>query len=109
MLSPRHPSGYTRSAAGAKHELQWSIQWDTPKLDWAGATTREKFWVPSHDRLTQFLKFELLSNNVLQAVGELWSSELSIQMGGPFSTLSADLQSVWGVKTGGKRLRDWEQ
>ena len=28
-------------------------------------------------------------------------------MGGPFSAQSADLHTLWGVKKGGKRLRDW--
>ena len=37
--------------------------------------TSKKFWVVSHDRLAQMLKFGLLSNNMLQAVGELWSRE----------------------------------
>ena len=53
------------------------------------------------------LKFELLHNNVLQAVGKLWSRKISIPMGGPFSAQSADLHTLWGVKENGKRLRDW--
>ena len=68
--------------------------------------TSENFWVPQHDRLARMLKFELLHNNVLQADGELWSREISMPLGGPFSAQSADLHTLWGVKKGGKRLRD---
>ena len=77
-----------------------------PELNRAGAAASEKFWVLLHDLLTRLLKFELLHNNVLQAVGELWSRELSIPMGGPFSAQIVDLHTLWGVKKGVKRLRD---
>ena len=69
--------------------------------------TSENCWVLQHDRLARMLKFELLHNDVLQAVGERWSREISIPMGGPFSAQSADLHTLWGVKKSGKRLRDW--
>ena len=62
--------------------------------------TSEKFWVLQHDCLTRMLKFELLNNNVLQAVGEPCSREISIPMGGLFSAQSADLHTRWGVKKG---------
>ena len=69
--------------------------------------TSDKFWVLPHDRLTRMLKFELLHNNVLQAVGELSSRKISIPMGGHFSAQSADLLPLWGVKKNRKRLKDW--
>ena len=69
--------------------------------------TSDKFWVLPHDRLTGMLKLELLHNNVLQAVGKLWSKKISIPMGGPFSAQSADLHTLWGVKRNGKRMKDW--
>ena len=53
------------------------------------------------------LNFELLHNNVPQAVGKLWSKKVSIPMGGPFSAQSADLHTLWGVKKNGKRMKDW--
>ena len=60
----------------------------------------------SHDRLTHLLNFAVLRSNVLQAVGEIWSRDLSIPMGGLFLAKSANLHSLWGVKTEGKGLRD---
>ena len=84
-------------------QLHWSIHRDTPKLDRAGVATSEKFWVLTHSHLTAMLNFELLHNNVLQAVGRLWSRKVSIPMGGPFSAQSADLHTLWGVKKNGKK------
>ena len=69
--------------------------------------TTDKFGVLQHGRLAKMLKFELLHNNVLQAVGKLWSRKISIPMGGPFSAQSANLDTLGGVKKNGKRLRDW--
>ena len=52
------------------------------------------------------MRFKLLHNNVLQAVGGLWRNNTSIAMGGPFSAQSADLHTLWRVKRAEKRLRD---
>ena len=43
-----------------------------------------RFWHLTHDLLTCLLRFELLNNNVLQAVGALWRWETSIPMVGLF-------------------------
>ena len=63
----------TKKRRWRQQELHWSIHRDTPKMERAGAVTSDKFWVLQHDRLAKMLKFELLHNNVLQAVGKLWS------------------------------------
>ena len=65
--------------------LHWSINKDSPKLDRAGQANHSKFWCLPHDVLTCLVRFELLHNNVLQAVGGLWRRNTSIPMGGPFS------------------------
>ena len=97
----------TKKRRRRRQQLHWSIHRDTPKLDRAGMATIEKFWVLTHNQLTGMLTFELLHNNVLQAVGKLWSTKISIPMGGPFSAQSADLHTLWGVKKNGKRMKDW--
>jgi hypothetical protein len=84
--------------------LQGSINKDTLKLDRAGQATNMWFWHVSHDLLTRLLKFELLSNNVLQAVGTLWHHDTRIPMGGPFSAQSVDLHTLWKIKRLGKKL-----
>ena len=112
-----HPKDVTRAFGKAtkwltkkrrwrQQQLHWSIHRDTPKLDRAGVATSEKFWVLTHSHLTAMLNFELLHNNVLQAVGRLWSRKISIPMGGPFSAQSADLHTLWGVKKNGKKMKD---
>ena len=113
-----HPKDVTRAFGKAtkwltkkkrwrQQQQHWSIHRDTPKLDRAGVATSEKFWVLTHSHLTAMLNFQLLHNNVLQAVGRLWSRKVSIPMGGPFSAQSADLHTLWGVKKNGKRMKDW--
>ena len=84
----------TKKRCWRQQQLHWSIHRDTPKLDRAGMATSNKFWVLQHDRLTKMLKFKLLHNNVLQAVGKLWSRKISIPMGGPFFAQSADLHTL---------------
>jgi hypothetical protein len=64
-------------------------------------------WVLTHNHLSAMLNFELLHNNVLQAVGQLWSRKVSILVGGPFSAQRADLHTLWGVKKNGKRMKNW--
>ena len=86
--------------------LQWSVNRDSLKLDRAGQTTNSRFWCISHDLLTRLLNFEMQKNNVLQAVGTLWRRDTSIPMGGPFSTQSANVHTLWRVRCAGKKLRD---
>ena len=97
----------TKTRRWRQQQLHWSIHRDTPKLDRAGMATSERFWVLTHDQLTGMLNFELLHNNVLQAVGKLWSRKIGLPMGGPFSAQSADLHTLWVVKKNGKRMKDW--
>ena len=97
----------TKKRRWRQQQLHWWIHRDTPKLDRSGVATSEKFWVLTHNHLSAMLNFELLHNNVLQAVGQLWSRKVSIPMGGPFSAQSADLHTLWGVKKNGKRMKDW--
>ena len=87
--------------------LHWSVNKDSPKLDRAGQANHSTFWCLPHDLLTRLLRFELLHNNVLHAVGGLWRRSTGIPMGRPFSAQSADLHTLWRVKKAGKRLRDW--
>ena len=84
--------------------LQWSINCDTPKLDKARQATSSRFWHLMHDLLTCLLRFELLHNNVLQAVGTLWRGLTNIPMGGPFSAQSANLHILWKVKLANREL-----
>ena len=51
-------------------------------------------------------RFERLHNKTLQAVEALWNRTTSISMGGPFSSQSTDLHSLWRIKKAGKKLRD---
>ena len=87
--------------------LPWSVSKDSPKLERAGRATNSQFWCLFHDLLTHLLKFELLHNNMVQAVGTLWQRDTSIPMGGPFSAQSEDLHTLWKVKRAGKRLCYW--
>ena len=85
--------------------MHWCINKDTPKLDRAGIATNTRVWRLPHEMLSRLLKFQLLHNNTLQAVGTLWNRTTSIPMGGPFSARSADLHTLWRVKRQGKKLR----
>ena len=87
--------------------LQWYVSKESAKLDRAGQATNTRFWCITHDLLSRLLKFEPTENNMLQAVGTPWKREGSIPMGGPFSTQSAALHTLWKVKRAGKKLRDW--
>ena len=43
--------------------------------------------------------FSLMTDVYTQALGQIWALLGAIPMGGPLSTQSADLRSVWGAKT----------
>ena len=82
-----------------QQDLQWSIHCDTPQLDRAGVAASEKFWVLWHKCLERMLKLEFVDNNVLQAVGELWSRSPH-PWGRASSAHTVDLHTLWGIKTG---------
>ena len=87
-------------------EVVWSISRDIAKLDRAGGAASHRSWYLPHDVLSKMLHFEMHENNFLLAGGSLWQLLGSIPMGGPFSAQSADLHTLWGVKTQGKKMRD---
>ena len=64
------------------------------------------FWHSPHDLLSKMLHFELHENNFLPAGDSLWQRLGSIPMGGPFGAQSADLHTLWGVTTQGKKTRE---
>ena len=86
-------------------EVVWSISRDSAKLDRAGEAASHQFWYVPHDVLSKMLHFEMHENNFLLAGGSMWQRLGSIPMGGPFSAQSADLHTLWGVKTQGKKMR----
>ena len=84
----------------------WSISRDSAKLDRAGEAANHGFWHLPHAQLREMLFFEMHKNNFLLAAGSLWQRLGSIPMGGPFSAKSADLHTLWGIKTKSKKMRD---
>ena len=86
--------------------MVWSTSRDNTKLDRAREAASHRFWHLPHDLLSKMLHFEMHENNFLLAGGSLWQRLGSIPMGGPFSAQSADLHTLWGVKTQGKKMWD---
>ena len=71
-----------------------------------GRASGEKFWHLPRDLLTRLLKFELLHNNVLQAVGKLCVEKRVYQWGGPFLR-RAVICAHCGVSGKVENVRDW--
>ena len=66
------------------------------RLDRAGKANRWGFCFVAHEELTAIVKQELTRNNGCFRVGKVWCTEC-LPMRGTFSTLEADLHSVWGA------------
>ena len=113
-INPSHVTTAFTEAADWLHrkrrwrqtQVIWSISRDNAKLDRAGEAESHRFWHLPHAQLREMLFFEVRENNFLLAAGSLWQRLDSIPMGGPFSAQSADLHTLWGVKTKSKKMRD---
>ena len=65
----------------------------------------EKFWMLHHDRLEQMLNFELLHNNVLQAVWGIVEQRNHYPDGGPFLSPKCTAAHTVGGEKGREKTK----
>ena len=81
-------------------EVTWSIHHSFSALDGPGMGTNKQFRYIAHQELSKYISFELHKSNKCWAVGQLWSRDKCIPMGGSFSAQSVHLHSIWAAYTG---------